>query len=92
MWAAMDGLILFGGAGEFQPAPALDARRRGFVHGLDRLAEHRSRVVGCKLVNVTIKVTERYARRRLGLRKDEPLMYRGLVLRCTGKSMTRIQR
>lgn len=39
----------------------------------------RSRIEG-----VTVEVTEGYARRVLRLRKDDPLVYRGLELRCIG--------
>ena len=36
-----------------------------------------------------IPVTERYARRKLRLKRADPLVYRGLALRCIGSSRWR---
>lgn len=37
----------------------------------------------------TVEVTERYARRKLGLPKTAPLEFRGLTLKCIGSKAVR---
>lgn len=37
-----------------------------------------------RIAGVTVEVTENYARRVLKLHKRDPLVYRGLELRCIG--------
>lgn len=58
--------------------------RANFVTTLDRLIE-----AAPQLTRATAAVTERWARRRLELNKDEPLVYRGLALRCIGSKRWR---
>jgi hypothetical protein len=41
--------------------------------------------------SATIAVTERYARRRLYIKRKEPLVYRGLQLKCIGSKAWRIE-
>lgn len=39
----------------------------------------------------TVSVTEQYARRVLGVKKDQPLVYRGLKLKCVGSKRWRME-
>lgn len=39
--------------------------------------------------SLKVNVTERYLRRRLGLKKDDPLIYRGLELKAKCHTPTR---
>lgn len=54
-----------------------------FRRELDRLCDWR-RTSGSRMPGVTVEVTEPYARRVLRLRRRDPLVYRGLELRCIG--------
>lgn len=60
----------------------------GFVRVLREFADYRDK--GRPDIDVaTVAVTERYARRVLGVKKHEPLIYRGLRLRCIGSKRYR---
>jgi hypothetical protein len=59
-----------------------------FIVTLGRFADWRDHAKS-KIDTATVEVTEQYARRRLGIRKDEPLVYRGLTLRCIGSKLWR---
>ena len=54
-----------------------------FTHELDRFIDYVT-VTRPSIKNATVSVTESYARRRLKLKKDAPLIYRGLSLKCIG--------
>ena len=60
----------------------------GFVAVLKRFAAYRD-ISRPSITVATVCVTEQYARRKLRLRKDEPLVYRGLRLRCIGSQLWR---
>jgi hypothetical protein len=60
----------------------------GFKDALDRFAEYRD-TARPSIDKATVAVTETYCRRTLGLRKDDPLMYRGLQLTCIGSKRWR---
>lgn len=55
----------------------------GFVRVLKEFATYRE-TARPEIDVATVAVTERYARRVLGLAKDAPLVYRGLTLKCIG--------
>lgn len=54
-----------------------------FRRQVDRLCAWR-KPAGSRIEGVTVEVTEGYARRVLRLRKHDPMVYRGLELRCIG--------
>lgn len=60
----------------------------GFMRALNDFAEWRAK---CRpsISVATIAVTERYARRKLRLRKRQPLEYKGLTLKCIGSKAWR---
>lgn len=60
----------------------------GFVKVLDKFADYRD-ISRPSVSSVTACVTERYARRALKLKKDAPLEYRGLHLKCIGSQRWR---
>lgn len=60
----------------------------GFIGVLNKFAEYRD-ISRPSVKEATVAVTERYARKKLGIKKDEPLMYRGLSLRCIGSKLWR---
>lgn len=56
---------------------------KNFVEALNHFADYRD--ISAPSVNhATVDVTEKYARRRLKLKKKDPLVYRGLSLTCRG--------
>lgn len=57
--------------------------RSSFRATLRRLLSWRQHS-GSRMAGVTVEVTERYARRVLRLHKRDPMVYRGLELRCIG--------
>lgn len=60
----------------------------GFVKLLREFADYRDK--GRPSIDVaTVAVTEPYARKVLKVKKDEPLVYRGLRLRCIGSKRWR---
>lgn len=60
------------------------------VTALDRLASFRD-ISRPSLETATVEVTEKYARKRLKLKKDDPLIYKGLKLRCIGSKRWRME-
>lgn len=60
----------------------------GFVRVLDKFADYRD-ISRPSIKEATVAVTETYARRRLKLKKYQPLVYRGLSLRCIGSKQWR---
>ena len=62
----------------------------GFVKALDEFVDY---VVGSgrKISSAAVAVTERYARRKLKIRAKEPLVYRGMQLRCIGSKRWRME-
>jgi hypothetical protein len=63
----------------------------GFVKLLREFADYRDK--GRPSIDTaTVAVTEKYARKVLGVKKDEPLVYRGLRLRCIGSKLWRDRR
>lgn len=59
-----------------------------FLEDLDKLASHIE--IACPSVKVvTVAVTEKTARRQLKIKKAEPLVYRGLELKCIGSKRHR---
>jgi hypothetical protein len=63
----------------------------GFVRVLNDFAEWRE-MCRPSIGVATVAVTERYARRKLRIRKSEPLEYRGLTLKCIGSKQWRSRR
>lgn len=55
----------------------------GFVKVLREFADYRDSARP-QIDTATVAVTERYARRVLRVKKDQPLIYRGLTLKCVG--------
>lgn len=55
----------------------------GFLRHLREFADYRD-AAKLPIEAATVAVTERYARRTLRLKKDQPLVYRGLNLHCVG--------
>lgn len=55
----------------------------GFKQKLDQFADYRD-VTKPEIAHATVDVTEKYARRKLRLKKGEPTVYRGLRLACRG--------
>lgn len=55
----------------------------GFVAVLKRFADYRD-VSRPSIKEATVCVTEEYCRRKLRLKKGDPLVYRGLTLKCIG--------
>lgn len=66
----------------------MKAKAQGFVRVLDEFAEwcakHRP-----DIKSATIHVTASTARRKLKIKKNDPLVYRGLTLRCIGSKRYR---
>lgn len=62
----------------------------GFVAVLRKFADYRD-ISRPSIREATICVTETYARRKLGLKKDDPLVYRGLQLKCIGSALWRVR-
>jgi len=60
----------------------------GFVAVLEKFANYRDHARP-SINQATIAVTEKYARKKLGIAKDAPLIYRGLSLRCIGSKLWR---
>lgn len=60
----------------------------GFVKRLREFADYRDKA-RLSIAAATVSVTERYARRVLRVKKDEPLVYRGLQLKCIGSKLYR---
>jgi hypothetical protein len=54
-----------------------------FKTKLDQFADYRD-VTKPSISHATVDVTEKYARRKLKLKKGEPTAYRGLRLTCRG--------
>lgn len=52
----------------------------GFIAVLKKFADYRDHARP-SINQATVAVTEKYARKKLGIKKDEPLVYRGLSLR-----------
>lgn len=50
-----------------------------------------ARVGGREIRQITIDVTERYARKRLGIKKSNPLTYDDIPLRCIGSRGWRLR-
>lgn len=63
----------------------------GFVEVLRKFADYRDHARP-SINKATVAVTEKYARKKLGIKKDEPLTYRGLTLRCIGSKLWRERR
>lgn len=63
----------------------------GFIAVLKKFADYRDSARP-SINQATIAVTEKYARKKLGIKKDEPLTYRGLKLRCIGSKLWRERR
>jgi hypothetical protein len=63
----------------------------GFIAVLDKFATYRDSARP-SINRATVAVTERYARKKLGIKKDEPLIYRGLTLQCVGSKRWRERR
>jgi hypothetical protein len=55
---------------------------------LDKFADYRDKA-NRQINAATVCVTERYARSVLKIKKDKPLEYRGLSLRCIGSKRWR---
>lgn len=60
----------------------------GFVAVLRKFADYRD-ISRPSIRTATVCVTESYARRKLGLKKGDPLIYRGLQLKCIGSVLWR---
>lgn len=60
----------------------------GFIEVLKKFADYRDHARP-SINQATVAVTEKYARKRLGIAKDAPLIYRGLSLRCIGSKLWR---
>lgn len=56
---------------------------KNFIEALNKFADYRD-VTAPHITTATIDVTEKYVRRKLRLKKKDPLVYRGLVLTCRG--------
>lgn len=56
---------------------------KNFVEALNHFADYRD-TAKPSISHATVDVTEKYARRRLKLKKKDPLVYRGLSLTCRG--------
>lgn len=63
----------------------------GFVAVLEKFADYRDHARP-SVNQAVVAVTEKYARKRLGIKKDAPLVYRGLTLRCIGSKLWRERR
>lgn len=61
-----------------------------FLQELQKLADW-NRVNACRLEATWVAVTEPYCRRRLRLKKHEPLTYCGIALTCVGSQRWRNQ-
>ncbi len=60
----------------------------GFVRVLKEFADYRDKARPA-IDTATVAVTERHARRTLGIAKGAPLVYRGLQLNCIGSKLWR---
>lgn len=56
---------------------------KNFIEALKHFADYRD-ISAPSVSHATVDVTEQYARRRLKLKKKDPLVYRGLALTCRG--------
>jgi len=63
----------------------------GFIAVLEKFADYRDRAC-LDITQATVAVTEKYARKKLGIEKDLPLTYRGMTLRCIGSKLWRERR
>lgn len=61
---------------------------RGFKWTLDEFAKWREQNRP-SITTAVIEVSEKYARRVLHIKKDKPLAYRGLSLKCIGSKAWR---
>ncbi len=68
-----------------QSAPP-GASARGFIAYPDRMADFCARNPSYHPTSVHVNVSERYARRKLGLKRGEALCYRGVPLRFNQRS------
>lgn len=59
-----------------------------FVVTLQRFLEWRDHAKS-QINTATVEVTEKYARRKLGIPKDQPVAYGGLALKCIGSKAWR---
>lgn len=59
-----------------------------FVVTLQRFLEWRDHSKS-QINAATVEVTEQYARRKLGIPKDQPISYGGLALKCIGSKKWR---
>lgn len=62
----------------------------GFVAVLKRFASWRD-LNRPSIAEATVAVSEQYARRKLRIKRDQPLEYRGLRLRCIGTKAWRLR-
>ena len=69
----------------------LNDRRIGFVALLDKFADYCA-AADLKVDAAVVAVCEKYARDKLGIDKGEPLIYRGMALRCVGSKVWRDNR
>lgn len=59
-----------------------------FIDKVEQFADYRAKVK-LDLDSVTVAVTPKYARKKLCIGKDDPLVYKGLTLRCIGSKRWR---
>lgn len=62
----------------------------GFKRDVDKLVDYVA-VSRPSVDTVTVAVTEKTARRALKLKKKDPLVYRGMSLRCIGSRRYRLE-
>jgi len=63
---------------------------KGFMAQLNEVLAWR--VKGCRKVeHVTLAVTEKTVRRRLFIKKSEPLQYKGIAITCIGSRAARLK-
>lgn len=60
-----------------------------FLKTLNEFADYCEKIPGLHITSGVIAVSEKYARRRLRLKKAVPLVYRGITLRCIGSKRWR---
>lgn len=61
-----------------------------FIQELDQFANYIA-TARPEIAQATVAVTEKTARRALKLKKAEPLVYRGLALKCVGSKRWRYE-
>jgi hypothetical protein len=61
-----------------------------FIKNLNKFADYIA-VSKPSINHATVDVTERYARKTLKVKKDEPLVFRGLTLTCRGSKRWRAE-